>query len=196
MYLRSREENKRICKICENEGFVDCYNPIFHCSKCNWIEDEWQEKNPKSKDGRNAKTFNQTKKIYENHKKKYGVLVDKIIKVKMKNGEIKEGECRGYSYKAILMPNNGTWIDIEDIKSIKVVKDIITIKCPIFVDNDDKDVDKETCDLICICVNNPGKNTKTEEWIKKYNKDYVSACRQCKYNFKVLFQDYKGHEKR
>lgn len=35
MYLRSREENKRICKICGNEGFVGSYNPIFHCSKCN-----------------------------------------------------------------------------------------------------------------------------------------------------------------
>lgn len=193
MFLRSRPENKRKCKICGKEGFVDSCKPIFKCPICNWIEDEWQENNPNSKDGRNKKTFNKTQKEYIKHKKKYGILVNKIIKVKMKNGEIKEGACRDYSYNSILIPNNGMWIDIKDIKSIKIVKDVITIECPILVNNDDKEVDENTCRAISFCVNNPNMAIETEKWIKKYNENYSNICRECKHNFKIFISKPKDN---
>ena len=167
-------------------GCVDSVNPIFHCGKCNWIEDEWQENNPASKYGRNKISFDKANKRYQKHKKKYATLVDKIIKVKMKNGEIKEGPCRDFSYSAILMPNNGTWINIKEIKSIKVLKDVITIKCPILVNNNnDDELDEKTCNMVSFCVNNPGIDVKTENWIKAHNMDYEDICKKCKYNFKI-----------
>ena len=121
MYLRPKEENKRICKVCGEKGFVDSCNPIFICPVCHWIEDKEQEENPDSRKGKNKKTFSETKKIYEENWVKYGSLINKEIKVIMKSGEIKQGYCRDYRCDSLLIPDNGIWIYISDIQSIEII---------------------------------------------------------------------------
>lgn len=183
MYLRPKSENKRKCKICGEEGFVDSCRPVFECPVCHWIEDEKQEKDHDLIKGRNSKTFNEVKKEYEINWNKYGVLIDKEIKVMMKDGGVKDGVCRDYRCDALLIPDNGGWVDIVDIKDIEVIEEVIHFKCPILKGLEDDEIAEDSCRAVKHTVDNPGKDIETEKWIKEYNSNYAEICDKCDKHF-------------
>lgn len=98
----------------------------------------------------------------------------------MNDGEVKEGVCRDYRCDALLMPNNGGWVDIVNIKDIEVIEEVIHFKCPIL---EDDEIVEDSCWAVKFTVDNPGKDIEIEKWIKEYNSNYAEICDKCDKHF-------------
>ena len=183
MYLQSSAECKKKCKVCGHEESVDRMDSIFQCPVCRWVEDEMQEQYPDLREGRNLRSFRETKEAYEENRYQYGGLKDKVIKIIMKNGELKEGPCRDYRYGLLHMPKNGGWLNIEEMESIEIISDIVHFKCPVLAGLADEEIEEASCLFVRTAVDNPGRDTGTEKWIGAYNPNYAAVCGKCKRHF-------------